>query len=193
LKVVKTAERPGTSLALAGAVGPTALKVVTTAERPGKEQFRLRMLMTSPNSQVRFPPQELPAKLRMARVESSTPGQEERRWEASYDFESVPVGDSVDLIMENMAPAEFMRRDETSTTLTFDIQADTAEVTRWILLPKGREYRKFRIVRYKTAAPDKVESVKIVTEFLADDYTILAFKLLSVDGGYTYEVTWYYK
>jgi hypothetical protein len=66
-------------------------------------------------------------------------------------------------------------------------------VTRWILLPKGKEYRSFRVVRYKTENPDKVEPVKIVTEYLAEDYTILAYKLLSVDAGYTYEVTWYYK
>ena len=66
-------------------------------------------------------------------------------------------------------------------------------MTRWILLPKGKEYRSFRIVRYKTDKPDQVEPVRIVTEYLAEDYTILAYKLLSVNGGYTYEVTWYYK
>ena len=38
-----------------------------------------------------------------------------------------------------------------------------------------------------------MEEVKLVTEYLAEDSTILAYKLLSVDAGYTYEVTWYYK
>jgi len=66
-------------------------------------------------------------------------------------------------------------------------------VTRWILIPKGREYRSFRVARYKTEEPDKLEPVRIVTEYLAEDYTILAYKLLSVKAGYTYEVTWYYK
>ena len=73
------------------------------------------------------------------------------------------------------------------------MHAETAEVTRWILLPKGQEYRNFRIIRFKTGKPDTVEPVRIVTEYLADDYTILAYKLLSVDAGYTYELTWYYK
>jgi hypothetical protein len=66
-------------------------------------------------------------------------------------------------------------------------------MTRWILLPKGRDYRSFRIVRYKTGKPETVEPVKIVSEYLANDYTILAYELLSVDPGYTHEVTWYYK
>ncbi|HLJ50312.1 MAG TPA: hypothetical protein VKU01_30065 [Bryobacteraceae bacterium] len=86
-----------------------------------------------------------------------------------------------------------MRRDENSTTLAFDILGETAELTRWILLPKGREYRSFNMIRHKTGEPETTEAVKIVNEYLADDYTILAYKLLSVPTGYTYEVTWYYR
>jgi hypothetical protein len=169
------------------------MKVFKKPENAGNNNFRFRLLPTSPLAQVRFPPQQVPAKVRMCPVESSVPGQKECRWEASFDFEKVPAGDHVDLIVEEFTPGQFLHRSETSTTLVFDTQADTAEMTRWILLPKGKEYRNFRIVRYKTGKPDTVEPVRIVTEYLADDYTILAYKLLSVDAGYTYEVTWYYK
>jgi hypothetical protein len=48
-------------------------------------------------------------------------------------------------------------------------------------------------VRWETKNPDKVEPVRVINEFLADDYTILAYKLLSEKAGYTHEVTWYYK
>jgi hypothetical protein len=129
----------------------------------------------------------------MSKVKSSVPGRRECRWEASFDFEKTPAGEYVDLIVEQLSPGQFLHRAETSTTLAFHAPADTAEMTRWILLPKGREYRKFRIVRYKPDTPAQVEPVKIVTEYLAEDYTILAYKLLSVEAGYTYEVTWFYK
>ena len=33
----------------------------------------------------------------------------------------------------------------------------------------------------------------MVTEYLADDYTILAYKLLALKPGYIYAVQWYYK
>jgi hypothetical protein len=99
----------------------------------------------------------------------------------------------VDVMFEELSPGQFLHRGERSTSLSYDIHVETAEVTRWILLPKGTEYRNYRLIRYKTRKPDEVERVKIVTEYLADDYTILAYKLLSVDAGYTYEVTWYYK
>jgi hypothetical protein len=60
-------------------------------------------------------------------------------------------------------------------------------------MPEGMEYKNYRILQYKTGEPENVELVKVVTEYLADDYTILAYKLMSVKAGYTYEVIWYYK
>lgn len=173
--------------------GYRRLKVVKTPENGGNNHFRVQLLQRSPLSQVRFPPQQVPARARVSNAESSAPGQKERAWEASFDFEKVPTGEYVDLIIEYISPGQFLKRGETSTSFPFEIDADTAEVTRWLLLPRGKEYRDFRIVRYKTGMPSKVEEVNIITKYLAEDSTILAYKLLSVDGGYTYEVTWFYK
>ena len=88
---------------------------------------------------------------------------------------------------------EFLLRGAASTSITFQNQADTAEVTRWFLLPRGKEYRSFRILRWETGKLEKVEHVKVVNEYLADDSTILAYKLISVKAGYSYEITWFYK
>jgi hypothetical protein len=63
----------------------------------------------------------------------------------------------------------------------------------WALMPAGKEYTDFHIVRHETGTHEKVEPVRVVTEYLASDYTILAFKLLSLKAGYTYEVNWNYK
>ena len=41
-------------------------------------------------------------------------------------------------------------------------------------------------------ASDAPETVRPVSQFLADDHTILAFKLLALKPGYTHEVTWFY-
>jgi predicted acylesterase/phospholipase RssA len=169
------------------------LKVFKKPEHAGSNQFRFHLLAISPLAQVRFPPQQVPGKARMAKLESSTPGQNTCRWEASFDFEKVPSGEYVDIIVEYFSPGQFLERDESSTTLSFEMQGKTAEVTRWILLPRSRNYRSFRVVRYKTGEPETAEEVRIVTEYLAHDFTILAYKLLAVPAGYTYEVTWTYK
>jgi hypothetical protein len=77
--------------------------------------------------------------------------------------------------------------------MSFVIYAETAELSVWVLMPEGRLYRGFRIVRFETGKPEKAEGVKVVTEYLAEDHTILAFKLLALKPGHTYELLWSYK
>jgi hypothetical protein len=74
-----------------------------------------------------------------------------------------------------------------------EVEAETGELCQWFLLPTGRSYRNFQIVRYATDEPASVEAVNVVSEYLADDFAILAFKLLSAKPGCTYEIQWLYK
>jgi predicted acylesterase/phospholipase RssA len=173
--------------------GYRRLKVVKRPDNVENSLFRVDVLATSPLTQVWFPPQQLRAHLHMSRLEGPAPGEKRCRWQASWDFAKVPAGDYVDLIYEHYSPAVFLRREDTSTSIAIPVQVDTAEATRWFLMPEGREYKSFRIVRYETGKPEKAEPVNVVAEFLAEDHTILAYKLVSVKSGYTYEVTWHYK
>jgi predicted acylesterase/phospholipase RssA len=173
--------------------GYRRLKVLKKPDNTDHNIFRVRCLVTHPEAQVRFPQQRLQARLRRSAVEVGAGGEKKRHWEASYDFHRVPAGEFVDVFYEHLSPGEFLEVRDGATSIHVVCQADTAEVTRWILMPEDKEYRKFRILRYKTETPDRVEPVQIVTEYLADDLTILAYKLLSIEGGYTYELTWYYK
>jgi hypothetical protein len=184
----------------AGNSDPTSLayifrrmKVVKQPENAGNNHFRVALLLTSPKSAVRFPQQQLEGKLRMSPLESSFPGQKEYRWEASFDFQRVPCGDFVDLLMEEHSPGQYLERGQNRSALSFHIQAETAELNTWILMPRGKLYRDFRILRHPAGKPDKVEAVKVVTEYLAEDYSILAFKLLSLKPGSVYEISWHYK
>jgi predicted acylesterase/phospholipase RssA len=177
--------------------GYRRLKVLKRPESasPAKTNnlFRINMLAVSPQTRTRFPPQRLQPKLRMSPVENTVPGEKKCNWEMSVDFHKVPTGEFVDLVYEHYSCGEFLQNRGDSTSVAFPTHVDTAEVTRWILMPEGKEYRKFRVLRYETGKPDKVEPVPLVTEYLAEDDTIIAYKLLSVKAGYTYEVTWYYK
>jgi predicted acylesterase/phospholipase RssA len=168
------------------------LKVVKP-ESTGNNLFRLHLLPTSPKTQVRFPVQQLQPRLRVCDVESSVPGQEECRWEASFDFQRVPTGEFVDLIVEELSPGHYLERGQNGSAISFLVQVETAELAMWILMPRGKEYRDFRIGRQETGKPEKTEPVRVVTEYLADDYTILAFKLLALKPGWTYDVSWVYK
>ena len=114
-------------------------------------------------------------------------------WEVGASFQTVPAGEYVDIIYEHISPGLFLRKGAGSTSLAFEVEAETVELTRWLLLPEGRQYRDFQLIRYKTGKPESAENVKVVTEYLAKDFTILAFKLLSAEAGYTYEITWFYR
>lgn len=86
-----------------------------------------------------------------------------------------------------------MRHSGNSMIVPLNVRGDTAEVTVWILMPLGRQYSDFRVIRYEAGQADKVEAVEPITRYMATDFTILAFKLLSVEARYNYEVGWTYK
>ncbi len=173
--------------------GYRRLKVVKRADSAGNNLFRINVLATSPKTQVRFPPQQLRPHLRMSSLESTVPGEKQGRWQVSWNFEKVPVGEYVDLIYEHCSPALFLQREGGLNSVAIPMQVDTAEVSQWFLMPKRKQYKDCRILRYPTGKLEAVESVKVVSEYLAEDSTIIAYKLLSAKAGYTYEVTWSYK
>jgi predicted acylesterase/phospholipase RssA len=173
--------------------GYRRVKVAKSADHTGDERFNVNLLATDPNTAVRFPPQELQGRLRRGNMVTAGSGEKKCRWQAVFDFQQVPPGESVDLIVEYHSPGQYLQRNENSTILPLQIRAPTAELTLWIMLPVGEEYRSWRLIRYRPETPQQVERVKVVTEFLAEDYTILAFKLLAPKPEYVYEVQWYLK
>jgi hypothetical protein len=166
---------------------------VQKTEIQGSSVFRVTAQATHPDSPFRFPSQRFQPRLRRMLVENSSPQEKMSQFQVSVDLSKVPTGQVVDVLYEHYSPGIFVQRGEVSTTITFRSEFDAAEVTRWILLPSGREYRSFEILRYEAGKPAMAEVVKGFTEYLADDSSIIAYKLASVKAGYTFEVTWFYK
>lgn len=173
--------------------GYRRMKVRKLPENDDNHVFRVKLLATSAKTTVRFPPQKLQPHLRRSNVETSKNGDQVCQWQMSVDFSKMPAGEFVDLIYEHYSPGIFMERGSKSASIAIHFQADTAEVTRWFLMPQGREYASYRILRYEEGMPEKVEQVQVVTEYLAEDSTILAYKLNAAKAGYVYDVTWFYK
>jgi predicted acylesterase/phospholipase RssA len=173
--------------------GYRRLKVQKRPENVTNNAFRVSVLALSPETQVRFPPQQLAPNVYSRAFQGSARGEKLVHWEIGADLLKVPPGDSVDIIYEHLSPGLFLSEGTGSTTLSFDVEAETVELTRWLLMPQDKEYKSYQVVRYKTGKPEAAENVKLVTEFLSDDYTILAFKLLALKPGYTYDITWFYR
>jgi predicted acylesterase/phospholipase RssA len=169
------------------------LKVLKQRQNKGNDLFRLHLLPTSPNTAVRFPNQQLRPRLLMWEVESSASGREECRWEADFDFLGVPAGDFVELVLDERSPGQYLEGGQGGAGITFHVSLDTGELATWLLMPRGKEYRSFHINRHQTGKPETAEAFRPVTQYLADDSTVIAFKLVSLDPGWTYQVRWDYK
>jgi predicted acylesterase/phospholipase RssA len=166
---------------------------VQKAVKNGDDVLRVASIVSTPESQFRFPPQQFRPKLRRLVVDSPSSRDRTAQFEVSVDLTRAPTGQIVDIIYEHESPADFVQRGEISTTIPFRSDFDAAEVTHWFLMPHGREYRSFQILRYEMGKPRTAEVVKDFTEILADDSSIIAYKLASMKAGYMYEVTWFYK
>jgi predicted acylesterase/phospholipase RssA len=169
------------------------LKVRKLAENNHNNIFPVELLALSPKTAVRFPAQQLEARLRKCELDELLAGEKKCRWEATFDFSKVPAGDTADIIIEHCSPGYYLQSGTNGASINRPVLVETAELTMWILMPEGKEYQNFRILRHDNEKPEMVDSVKPISEYLPDDYTILAFKLLALKPGYRYEVSWVYK
>jgi hypothetical protein len=166
---------------------------VQKASNNGNDTFRVISVASSPDSQFRFPPQQFTPKLRRMVVEDPKSSEKTAQFEVSVDLSKAPIDQVVDIIFEHYSPGFFLHGNETSTTFSFRSDFDSAEVTRWFLMPRARPFRSFQILRHETGKPRAPDVVKALTEFVADDSSIVAYKMASVKAGYTFEVSWFNK
>jgi len=185
---------PSTGNSPAYLYGYRRLKVLRQKGDTTNHLFTIGVLATSPDTKVRFPAQVLSPTLHSRDLhDSAGAGAPRTHWEVYADFTKVPPGEAVDLMYEHEGPGLFVREVNGSATLSFDVEVETVELTRWLLLPQGQRFRSYRLVRYKVGKPETAEEVYVVTQYLARDHSILAFKLLALPAGYTYDLTWFYR
>lgn len=165
------------------------VSVLKLPEHHGPSLYPVRLILAGAEGEVRFPTQALPGRV----VKTLQSDGKSYRWDAVFDFAKAPVGVPMDLIIEMQAPGIFLRGSESTTGMGFAIEAETAELSQWVLMPKGRKYGNFRYIRYKKDQPDTAEDKRFVTQYLAKDHSILAFKLLALDPGYEHEISWHYE
>lgn len=165
------------------------LLVVKVPENKSQHVFRQRLILSGVEGQVRFPPQELEA-----RVVKAPLGEDGRyRWDVVFDFGKVPAGKPIELLAEIQSPGLFMHGTKSTSRMAFAIEAETSELLQWVLLPEGRAYKKYRYLYYEHDRPETAKERVFTTQYLSKDSTVLAFKILSLDPGYDHEILWEYQ
>lgn len=165
------------------------LLVVKQPDNEEHPLFTTRLILSGSEGQVRFPPQQVPGRVRKTALKDGG----SYRWEAIFDFARVPAGKPVELLIEVQSPGMFLRGSESNSGMLFGIDTETAELSQWVLMPKGRDFKRYRYVFYKKGEPGTAKEGVFTTEYLSDDSTVLAFKILSLEPGYDHEIFWDYK
>src|SRR5436305_10147130 len=83
---------------------------------------------------------------------------------------------------------------------TYCTMDDRAALSMWILMPQGKPYASWLVIRRsdsrgRTDDPKRadVEVVTPIEQFISNDSSIIGFELVGVKGGYTYDIYWTYK
>jgi hypothetical protein len=110
-----------------------------------------------------------------------------------FDFNKMPVGETVDLVTEVVAREGIEMDADGEQGVTFVVEAPTASASFWLLLPEGRTYRSFDLLRFPRNQPEQVESIEPMHRLVASTQSMIGFSLLAVQPGYRYECRWVYR
>ena len=108
----------------------------------------------------------------------------------AFDLSKVPVHEVVDLPIELLlreTPPDLLR------SVSFSVDSETALLTGWVVLPEGKRYQNFQLLRYpmgNETGPERVIPANLVNSM---EGQILAFSLLSLKPGFRYECRWSYR
>ena len=132
----------------------------------------------------------IPTSLRLARPTAAPDGKPFRLLEIAFDFTKVPAHEVIDLPIElvlHETPPGLLN------SVSFDVENETALMNGWLLLPTGKRYQNFELLRY--AAADATAPEFVVPANLVDSMEgqILGFSLLGLKPGFRYECRWSYR
>jgi hypothetical protein len=149
--------------------------------------FTIRARWPTANVEVRALNKRIPTVIRRSQDVKTAEGAPVHVFEVAFNLVKVPVHDAVDL------PIEFMSTEPASGTAdsaTFYVDDETGILSCWLLLPEGRQYHNFELLRYQNGKESVPERVTPAYQFDTLEGQVLAFALLNVNPGFTYEARW---
>ena len=156
---------------------------------PTANRFSIHFRLPTTKLEVRTTNRRVPAVAQLNRGSAHGDGQQQPVLEVAFDLSKVPVDEVVDL------PIELMSNEPAHSVVqaaTFYVDFDTGMLSYWLLLPEGKRYQNFEMLRYPSpdpglTAPELVAPANMLNTL---DGRILAFALLKLEPGFMYECRW---
>jgi hypothetical protein len=154
---------------------------------PTADRFVLHMLSPSTRVDVRTLNDRVPTTVRLHRDAALQAGKQVNVYEIAFDLSKVPAGAVVDLPLEAMLREPRPKRLQSANC---NVDADTGVLNIWVLLPEGKQLQSFDLLRTSAAKGSAPELITPASHMDTPDGDLLAFSLLSVKPGYTFECRW---
>ena len=113
------------------------------------------------------------------------------RWGVALDFSSVPIGETVEVIVNIMqtAPPDDSRYAEREWW-RFEVDANPEIATSWILLPSDMADANFNVVRSRNETPEVVELVKPTHQTKMYGGSAMNWSVVHPEPTFTYSTRW---
>ena len=117
-------------------------------------------------------------------------GEGKTTWELEFDLSGVRTGSATDIEIEATVHDFEARKGERENWLRYSPPATTEQASVWVLFPESRPYKDYRLIRYATTDPSKLQEIE--TQFTIDrPYgSIIAWSIVNAEVGYVYECEW---
>jgi predicted acylesterase/phospholipase RssA len=154
---------------------------------PAANDFTIRSRWPTKEVQVRTLNNRVPGIIRRSQDVATADNGQPHIYEVAFNLSKVPAHETVDL------PIEFMSSEPARGAVdaaTFYVDDETGLLSCWLLLPEGKQYENFELLRFQNGKEKVLERVTPAYEFETLEGRVLAFGLLNVEPGFTYEARW---
>ncbi len=154
---------------------------------PTVTHFTVRSRWPTDQVEVRTLNTRIPAVIRRSRDPAIANGAAAHIFEVVFDLSKIPAHEIVDL------PIEFMSRQPATggaDSATFYVDDETGLLSCWLLLPEGKQYQNFDLLRDQNLVERVPERVTPAYQFDTLEGRVLSFALLNVKPGFTFEARW---
>ena len=168
-------------------------EVRRVATRDAADHLRLQFSSRSPEHDLRCESKRLRPVLKRAQVAPAAgdDGGPSYRWELDLDFSHVPVGETVEVVLEQVYRGEELQKSRAgNNSLLHASHGVTRLANMWIIMPDRRPSGQLRLIAYKTDQPQERRPVKPTRLFEALDGAVVGWQIIGPDPDTTYEGHW---
>jgi predicted acylesterase/phospholipase RssA len=160
-------------------------------ESKGIPGLRLQSLWDSPDLSVHCENTQLRPVVRRCNQSAAGEAGGPFAWEVMLDFSSVPVGETVDVVvsvMQSAVPDD--RRLAENEWWRFEVDAQPEVATSWVLLPEHQSRTSFSVVRSRNDEREVIELVKPTHQTRMQGGAVMSWSVVHPEPGYTYSSRW---